>query len=294
MTSFIEKGQKVLVVWGEQLGESHVKSCLEAISNKVSDDGTVQVENIERLNLANHKNESFDVALCGIFSSKDIYTLDHFSALAKLLKPSGLIVAYGTNKGFSYTKETVESILKLSGFISSVDCSNKDFISEAAYQNEDFFIIKANKPKFEIGSSVKLSFALKKKRSSPDVAEKENAKKIWSLSVQDINDDDLELINDDDLLGEEDLKKPSAESLKAPCGSGGPKPKKACKNCTCGLAEELSNGVKQLKTKSVNSACGSCYLGDAFRCASCPYLGMPAFKPGEKVQLSDNMFKENF
>ena len=42
---------------------------------------------------------------------------------------------------------------------------------------------------------------------------------------------------------------------------------------------------KDLANGNVESACGKCYLGDAFRCASCPMRGKPAFEKGDKVKL---------
>ncbi|TXT13043.1 hypothetical protein VHUM_01444 [Vanrija humicola] len=140
---------------------------------------------------------------------------------------------------------------------------------------------------------------------------------IWAI------DSPLLADNGRSILTEEDKQRPECVF---PDGDGKKvKRRRACKDCTCGLAdlerEEEAQSSAALKAAQrafflegdddipehvrnatigvegvwptefraeakKTSSCGSCYLGDAFRCGSCPYLGLPPFKPGEKVQLS--------
>ena len=73
-------------------------------------------------------------------------------------------------------------------------------------------------PEFEVGSSMKLSFANKiaEKRKAKEAANAVPVKAkaaVWSID-DDIDDDDVELVDSDQLLGEEDLAKPDPASLR--------------------------------------------------------------------------------
>jgi len=214
---------------------------------------------IQDLTLLSSNDVKYDLILSAV-QQLDDKTL---SLLLSSLKPSALLVI---RKSKDCTSGQTVSSLKLNGFVNI---------------NESPDEVTAQKPYYEVGSSVKLN-----------LNGKPSAAKIWSLAADDMIDDSVDLIDDDQLLTEEDRAKPDPQSLKV-CGTT--KQRKACANCSCGLAEELEQEViQQVKNNSQNakSSCGNCYLGDAFRCAKCPYLGMPAFKPGEKVLLdtsADNL-----
>ncbi|KAF7563431.1 hypothetical protein G7046_g667 [Stylonectria norvegica] len=123
----------------------------------------------------------------------------------------------------------------------------------------------------------------------------------------DFDDDDL--IDEDTLMTEEDLKRPV--NIPVECQPKAGKRRRACKDCTCGLAERIAdedaakraNADKQLESVKLAAddlaevdftvqgkvgSCGNCSLGDAFRCDGCPYVGLPPFKPGEEVRLLNN------
>jgi hypothetical protein len=110
-----------------------------------------------------------------------------------------------------------------------------------------------------------------------------------------LDDNDTDLIDEDGLLADDGgglLAPPPAvsETKTATDDCGG---RKACDDCTCGRAEREAGAAAKEKPKQVpTSSCGNCAKGDAFRCASCPYLGLPAFKPGEEhlvLNLQDDL-----
>lgn len=251
--NFVQENNQVLYIWNGTISGDIEQEVnqLKAIPNV-----QVNVENADRVLLAGYGQSQFDVVLANVPSEN----AEMASSLLKLVKPKGKVVF----KDDSANADATRSNLLMSGFINITSLEGNVFVGE--------------KPNYEIGSAAKLSLG---------GGNKAKVAAVWKL---DVDDDEDERIDADELLDEEDKIKPSAESLRV-CGTTGKR--KACKDCSCGLAEELEAETKgsAVANKEAKSSCGSCYLGDAFRCATCPYLGMPAFKPGEKIQLSDTQMR---
>lgn len=114
------------------------------------------------------------------------------------------------------------------------------------------------------------------------------ATSITLLSEDDLIDEDALLSDTSNLLAPPPAMSAAASKTTDDCSG-----RKACDNCSCGRADtEKSNGGEQKQQPVAKSSCGKCHLGDAFRCASCPYLGKPAFKPGEEhlyLDLQDDL-----
>ncbi|XP_078441950.1 cytokine-induced anti-apoptosis inhibitor 1, Fe-S biogenesi isoform X2 [Wolffia australiana] len=190
--------------------------------------------------------------------------------IIKVLKPGGTIIVQSSLAATDHdgkSSSSVERKLLLAGF---VEINTVNLRSVRQPEDGPLITMKAKKASWVTGSSFSL-----KKRVLPKIQ----------------MDNDSDLIDEDSLLTEEDLKKPDLP-LVGDCEVGSMR--KACKNCTCGRAEEEEKVQKLAVTSELlenpKSACGSCGLGDAFRCGTCPYRGLPPFKLGEKVALPGSFF----
>ena len=155
--------------------------------------------------------------------------------------------------------------------------------------------VSGRKPEWERG----VTFSLGEKKTKKTLVSKASA---W----EEDDDERDEMIDEDALLTEKDKAKPT--TAEGGDGIGCPPTRKPCKDCTCGRKEEeemKENNATPAKSSVVKmdlendpndetfkSACGNCALGDAFRCAGCPYLGQPAFKENDeenKVVMLDDL-----
>lgn len=269
------------------------------------------VESILTKYKSNNLNEVHQFLLPKFLESfeeiEDVYQTIHFlepqpsecdrSVIALILKISNsLLVMDGSLKGLPMSKVT-KLQKKMFGFIDEKD-----------------YLIKAENKIVKPTSNTKLISTPKKEQEKEE--DNDKTKFFENEGIKGDSKDDFLKIEDDsttDINDEQDFTKTYMVKCTENDTNGKKltRRKKACADCTCGLKEleeqELEERKKANRERIKNilllkkddlteidftikgkqvGGCGSCALGDAFRCDGCPYLGLPAFKPGEAINLS--------
>ncbi|KAF1398985.1 Anamorsin, partial [Spheniscus mendiculus] len=240
-------GQRVAIIWDSSSPVEALKDLVTKIQALVGADNRVSVENINQLSQSAHRESSFDVILSGMVpGSTAQHSAELLAELARILKPGGrvllkeLVITESGNNSRIKTAAKLLTALTLSGLVEVKELQKEALTPEEAqsvrehlgYQGNGLLIvqIEGRKPNFEVGSSsqLKLSFAKKAGPSGKPSVDPATAK-LWTLSANDMNDEEMDLLDSDELLDSEDLKKPDPSSLRAPsCKEMGKK--KACKN----------------------------------------------------------------
>lgn len=154
--------------------------------------------------------------------------------------------------------------------------------------------VEAKKPSWAVGAQQPIQRKTKPSGQSAvsDSAASNAGALTWEAAALNSK---AELIDDEDLLTDADRARPDVPV--ADCSTS----RKACKDCSCGRAEAEAAGepapkltVQMLENPGSSGGCGSCALGDAFRCASCPYRGLPTFEMGKKIELPVGFLAEDF
>jgi len=234
---------------------------LTLLKEKVGNKGSVVA--VVESELKTLPSSTFDV----VVSRNPLHPLVLLFEISRILRGDAIFILFEPIVGRTFEmSETLNSNLTLAGFVGTVVSSQADLIK-----------VESKKPNWDFGATQGIKIKPKKV--------------IWEASP---NDD---LMDESSLLQDEDFVKPDVKNMD--CGEPGSK--KACKNCTCGRSELEAGAeapkkrltLEMLENPGQDSSCGSCGLGDAFRCAGCPYKGLPAFKPGHRITLPDDFVNDS-
>ena len=229
------------------------------------------------------------------------HTPEVLGAFSKSLRPGGSCVAaaLASSRGGAADADAARAATVAKCLVAGLVPVSGDTDGLTPEPRGVAFAVSAAKPAtWERGAAFSLkSRRLKEKENAAPKNLPDAAAAAQSWKVLDTAEDDL--LDDDDLLDESELRAGADEAAAAKAKGGCATSKSACKNCSCGRAEaEAAAGdggvLSEEQKKEFKSACGNCYLGDAFRCAGCPMLGQPAGAPAGSTKVTVDLGGDDF